>query len=265
MTVSILTILIFFFLWLGIFYYRSLNLENLQTKTESDKQVKKFLLVPLLLTAINLICLKFGTAIELIIMVLLMWLNIIFFFLFLIKRHRATGAILLATLFSQVLVSAIYLTQSEYLNNLFIFLALLATVILVFTRFKIYNWFWISFLIIMSFLDAVFVWLIPAVPQAEAQVQPLVFSLLIKLGNISLGAGDVVFLLLSIIILAKRFTQKVLIWQALILSLAIPSALFIQNFTPSSATSFPFLTVLTPIFLLLFWITNFISAKELKT
>lgn len=259
MTYLILTVPTFCFLVAASYYYHSFNLKNLQAKTESDKQVKLFLLAPVVLTVINIILLKFNSSIELLIVVLFLWLNIIFFFLWLIKFFSATKAILLATLISQTLISIVYLINSEYLNNLLLILAFTAAVSLIYKRLKISNKIWISMFIIMAALDAVFVWLVPVVPAAEYRVQPLIFSLLIKVGDISLGAGDIVFLLLAVFILTKHFSLKVVFGQALILSLALPIALLVQNLVADSMASFPFLVVLTPLFLITFWLTEIIN------
>ncbi|MFH1597795.1 MAG: hypothetical protein ABIB97_01815 [Patescibacteria group bacterium] len=256
MAILVFTLLILTMLIVASFYFSKLNIKEVQKATEQDRRVNGFLLAPFLITVINLFLLNPSSPVESLIAVLLLWLNIIFFFLVLIKHHGASRAILLATLLSQVILLIVYLTQSEYLNNLLLILALMAAAALVYKRLKINDWIWISLLLIMAGLDAIFVWLIPVVPQAEAQVRPLIFSLLVKVGDISLGAGDVVFLLLAILILTKRFSQKVVIWSALILSLSLPIALLIQKYIPGSTTSFPFLIVLVPIFLVSLWITR---------
>lgn len=264
MSALILTILVIIMLIAAYSYFCSIGtLELIQQKTESDKSAKKFLVIPIFFTVINLFLIKVSSSPELMIAILLLWLNITFFFLLLIKYYCSSKAIILASVLSQALIFVIYLTGLEILNNILLILAYIAAVTLVFKRLKINDLTWISLLVIMAVLDTVFVWLVPAVPVMEAQIQPLLFSLLVKIGNISLGAGDMVFLLLAILLLAKRFTYKIIFGQAVILSLSIFATLSIQHFLPSSATSFPFLVVLAPIFLLLYFITSIFLPNKL--
>jgi len=100
----------------------------------------------------------------------------------------------------------------------------------------------------------------PQVLEPVTEPQKTFFFPAVITGSVSLGSGDFVFLILFTLLLLRNFG----LLSAFVLLAAETVGLLIAGFFLSSDTIIPFLSVMTPVFLLIYFV-SYIHNKKLKT
>jgi hypothetical protein len=245
-----------FILLLGAFvYYDAVpSYEVLRKRMVMTNNAALLLLLLLAVTAANSLFLS-PDILEQYIAALMLWLNFVFILL-LCRTSSQHQALLLAIAVSEVLVLFVYFF-GEYANNLSLSTGIVAAVTLLQKSGKVTDRVLLWLLVVMTAVDATFVWIIPMVPAIDAGQQSLVYSLLLKVGSVSLGAGDVTLLLIAAFLLGRReHWWPLRTMYAFILSLCVIAAYFISMTELAAHSVFPFTVVLTPITLLVYFVVR---------
>ncbi len=218
------------------------------------QETKKAFILPGVLTLVNVLLPEIGGFSDRVYIVLFFWLVFIFFFLPFLKKYTAPRALIYATVTSEVLILITYFLQSEVFNNLLVLFAYIAAVSLFLKRITIQKWIWILIFAVVGLLDVHFVLLTPTVHTLDIVTQPfnLTFSPLLQSGDLSIGTGDITFLLLAMLLLSEGFSTIKTWYITVVLSAIVPIVFIILSQQLPSYGLFPFLAILSPVFLLLY-------------
>lgn len=239
------------------------KLETIEQVIETEKRAKKLFLVPILLSLGNILFFNLSSHTEQTVMTIFLWLTLIYFFLLFTKYRTPRVSLIFASILAEVLVLITYFTGSYYFNNILLIFAYTAGVSLVLKRFDFKARTIVGFFLFMTLFDILFVWLLPVIPALKENVQALLFTPLIKVEYLTLGSGDIIMLLLAVLTLVKNSSRLTNFVQILVLSSSILIALAIKNLPLIPDSSFPFLIILLPIFLLLYLLSKYCQGVTL--
>jgi hypothetical protein len=245
----ILTISLFVTLCLNKYYYDYIDSPT-EARSKIHQQTKSqwLLLLPVIITAGLLWWLPPE---ERMLANGFYWLMFLFYYFLLTKKYSLLWSILIAAVLALIGIAVVFITGSEGLNNLLVIISYCGacTLLLHYIRWPLLYWriiFGVLFL-----YDLYFVWFKPVIVVIDQKMQSHIFSLLLKFGDISLGAGDLACLLIAMLLLTRKRNEIQIQITALCLSgliLLVPLAHYLW---PSNSTSFPFLILLAPIFMLI--------------
>lgn len=244
---------IFVSLIVAVVYHRSIpDLSTVEKAAAKDRLAKSLIWLPILLTIGNFWILNLESPIEAAMASMFFWLNIIFFFLIFLKYRAPRIALLTAVFLAEFLLIVASATGSEFINSLLLITSYIAAVSLVLKRFAPRDSVLIAAFLLMTVFDIIFVWLAPIIPTLEAAAAPLLFSPLVKIAALTLGSGDVIFLILAMLVLAKKISYLAIVLLVSALSVSVLITLAVKNLINMPYDSFPFLVILTPVFLTLY-------------